>query len=130
MTCRSDNPPPGAVPGGASSNYHEGLMTMKTNLIGDLLDAHTEIERVDPPGNHYADHPAYVLTLLTAVVLRERQGAENPMDRDKLIKFIAGSCRSILKGMMVDGLPPDQMMIVGDAVAALEPFAPKSKRAA
>jgi len=32
--------------------------------------------------------------------------------------------------MMVDGLPPDQMMIVGDAVAALEPFAPKSKRAA
>ncbi len=103
---------------------------MKDNLIGDLLDAHCEIERVDPPGNPRADHPAYVLTFLTAMMLRQRQGAENPMDRDELTTFIAGSCRSILKGMMVDGLPPDQMMIVGDAVAALEPFAPKAKRAA
>ncbi len=93
-------------------------------LIQALFDANREIKTTNAPGNPDADFPAYLLTILTALVLEQREGVRPAIKRDAMIEIIAGACAGVLERFTFDDLPPDQMLLVRDAVAALNPLAP------
>jgi hypothetical protein len=103
-------------------------MMKSQKQINALFDANREIEKTNPPGNPDADWPAYLLTILTALVLEQREGVRPPIQRAAMIEIIAGACAGMLERFTFDNLPPDQILLVRDAMVSLDALAPSRPR--
>lgn len=97
---------------------------MKAKLIKELFRVSGEIRKTDAPGNADADIPAMVMCDLAAVMLAQRQGAMPPINRSVLIDILCGSFSYALERFTYDDLPPEEMLMVRDAIAALDVLSP------
>lgn len=100
------------------------VTTMKVKLIKELFRASGEIRDTDAPGNPDAHIPAMVLCDLAALMLAQWQGAMPPIKRNVMIDLLCGSFSYALERFTFDDLPPDQMLLVRDAIAALDMLSP------
>ncbi|MBL8561284.1 MAG: hypothetical protein JNN06_03295 [Gemmobacter sp.] len=101
---------------------------MKNKLVRDLRRASAEIRDTDVPGNVDADIPAMVLTDLAALALEQWRGDDKPMDRSRFIATLCGNFSFMLERFTLDDLPQGEMLLVRDAVAALDALAPDRSR--